>query len=90
MFPDIKKAASIDSSDALPEDITLVILNVYDVQFFRPVENIFTQNVATMPNIIDECDLDMVRGIYIVSTSYVQPPEPYKCPDHNLIIFFFE
>jgi hypothetical protein len=90
LFPDIKKAALIDSSDALPEDVTLVILNVYDVQFFCPMENMLTQNMATMPNIIDECNLDMVQGIYIVSTSYLQPPEPYKCPDQNIGLFFFE
>ena len=57
---------------------------------FSTVENILKQNVATMPKIIDEYNLDMVWGIYIVSTSYVQPPEPCKCPDQNLILFFFE
>ena len=88
MFPDIKNAALIDSSDALPEDVTLIILNVYDVRFFRPVEKILKQNVATIPKIINECNLHMVQGIYIVSTAYVQPLEPYKCPIHNRIPFF--
>ena len=57
LFPDSKKAALIDPSDSLPEDVTLVILNAYNVRFFNPVENIFKQNVATMCNIIDECNL---------------------------------
>lgn len=90
LFQDSKKAAFIDPSDALPEDVTLVILNAYDVRFFSPVENILKQNVATMRKIIDQCNLDKVRGICIVSTAYVQPPEPYKCPDQNRIPFFLE
>ena len=90
LFLNIKNAALIYLSDALPEDLTLFILNAYDVWFFRPVKKILKQNVATMPKIINECNLDMVRGIYIVSTAYVQPPEPYKCPNQNRIPFFLE
>ena len=52
------------------------------------MENILKQNVATMRKIIDEFNLDKVQGIWIVSTPYVQPPEPYKCPDQNCIPFF--
>ena len=44
----------------------------------------------TMAKIINECNLDKVRGICIVSTGYVQLPEPYKCPDQNRITFFVE
>ena len=74
MLPDRKKSAFIDPCDALPEDVTLVILNAYNVQFFSPVENILKQNVETMRKIINECNLDKVQGIYIVSTDYVQSP----------------
>jgi hypothetical protein len=31
LFPDSKKAAFIDPSDSLPEDVTMVILNAYNV-----------------------------------------------------------
>ena len=54
------------------------------------MEKILKQNMATMPKIIYEFTLDMVQGIYIVSTAYVQPLEPYKCPNHNRIPFFLE
>ena len=54
------------------------------------MDKILKQNVATMPKIINECNLDMVQGIYIVSTAYVQPSEPYKCPNHYRIPFFLE
>jgi hypothetical protein len=90
LFLDIKNLALIYATDALPEDVTLVILNAYNVWFFCLVENILKQNVETMPKIINECNLDMVQGIYIVSTAYVQPSEPYKCPNHYRIPFFLE
>ena len=83
-------AVFIDLNDALPEDVILVILNAYNVWFFHQVETILKQNVATMPKNINECNLYIIWCIYIVSTSYVQPPEPYKCPDQNCIPFFLE
>ena len=92
LFLDSKKEAFIDPSNTLPENVTLVILNVYDVWFFNPVENILKQNVATMCNIIDECNLIKLWGIFISSAAYVQPPGPYtyKCPYKNRIPFFLE
>ena len=90
MFPDSKNAACIDPSGALPEDLTLVILNAYDVRFFNLVEKNVKQNVATLRQIIDDCDLEKVRDICIVSTAFVQPPKLYKCPDQNCIPFFLE
>ena len=89
-FPDIKKEAFIDPTGALPEDVTLVILNAYYVWFFRPMENILKQNVATMRNNIDERNFFKVQGICIVSAVYVQPLDPYKCPDQNRIPLFLE
>ena len=58
--------------------------------FFCPVENILKQNVATMRNNIDECNFVKVQGICIVSAVYVQPPDPYKCPNQNRIPLFLE
>ena len=74
VLPDRKKAAFIDPCDALPEDDILVIFNSYNAQFFSQVENILKHNVETMRKIINECNLDKVQGICIVSTDYVQSP----------------
>ena len=60
LFPDSKKEAFIDPTGELPEDVTLVILNAYNVRFFNLVERILKQNVETMRKIIDECNLDKV------------------------------
>ena len=54
------------------------------------VKNILKQNVATMHNIIYEWNFVKVWGICIVSKDYIQPQEPYNCPDHNRIPSFFE
>ena len=90
LFLDSKKAALIEPSNSLPEDVTLVILNAYNVWFFCLVENILKQNVATMRNNINECNFVKVRGIWIVSAVYIQPLDPYKCPDQNCIPLFLE
>ena len=85
LFLDRKKAAFIYPTDALPEDVTLINLNAYNIWFCNSVDKILKQSEATMRKIIDEFNLDMVQGICIVSTCYVQQPEPYKCTNHNHI-----
>ena len=59
-FPDSKKEAFIDPTGAPSEDVTLVILNAYNVRFFNLAERILKLNVETMRNIIDKCNLDKV------------------------------
>lgn len=82
------KTSFISDTDSLPSDVTLVILCAYEVKFHNPVDKIMSGSVAPILRILDQCEqVKHLRGICLVSTSYVQNPLPYKRPDGNRIPF---
>ena len=84
----IEKTVFVSDMDSLPSDVTLVILCAYEVKFHNPVDEILKGSVAPILRILDQCEhAQHLRGICLVSTSYVQNPLPYKRPDGNRIPF---
>lgn len=83
-----EKTVFVSDTDSLPPDVTLVILCAYEVKFHNPVDEILKSSVAPILHILDQCEhAQHLRGICLVSTSYVQNPLPYKRPEGNRIPF---
>jgi len=88
LFGSSKKTVFVETTDPLPSDVTLVILNAYDVRFFTPLDTKLKGSVEPMLRILEQCrGHPLVRGISVVSTAYVQNPLPFKQPEINRIPF---
>mmetsp|Transcript_11206 Transcript_11206/g.17148 ORF Transcript_11206/g.17148 Transcript_11206/m.17148 type:complete len:464 (+) Transcript_11206:64-1455(+) len=85
-----KKTAYVPTTgNILPNDVTMVILNAYEVKFFNPVDHILKNNVVAMLQILDQCVAagPRIKGVSVVSTAYVQEPLPYRRREGNRISF---
>lgn len=83
-----EKTVFMSDTDSLPADVTLVILCAYEVKFHNPVDEILKGSVAPILRILDQCEhAQHLRGVCLVSTSYVQNPLPYKRLEGNRIPF---
>lgn len=75
-----KRTAFVPVDASLPQDVTLVLLNAYEVNFTNPLDHVLKRNVSPVLRILDQREKakDRIRGISIVSTVYVQQPLPRR------------
>ena len=89
------KCVFLKPENPLPSDVTLVLLNAYNIRFFTPVEVLLSESVKPMVDILDQAahqksQGNHIREIAVVLTAYVQPPLPFKQRPDNAVLFLLE
>lgn len=69
----------IDPAAEIPIDVSHVVLNAFAIAFHDDIQSTLKSSVAPMLELLHQClDLATLRKVLVVSTAYVQPPEPYE------------